>query len=261
MTNKPVFELHKTTYSLSIQLGLNGFSFCIATTEGKIITKEHYSNEDDVFSEQELFTSVENAFQNKPELQAKFNHVEVIYHNDLFTLVPNELFDANNKSTYLNYSVKTLITDYIAHDHIENTDIVTVFIPYININNFLIDQLGEFNYQHTSRLLIKHALEQSNNELNKKVYTFVSNGIFEVIITRGSKLLLFNSFAYSSNEDMLYYLLFCMEQLSLSPNEIEVVLLSTIDNELYNLIYTYVRNVRKSDKDSQLLLHQLALKL
>lgn len=261
MTNKPVFELNKTSYSLSIQLGLNGFSFCIATAEGKIITQEQLSNTDGAYSEQELFIAVQKAFNNKPELQAKFNQVEVIYHNDLFAIVPHELFDANNKNTYLNYSVKTLATDYIAHDSIENTGIVTVFIPYININNFLLDQIGEFDYQHTSGLLIKHALEQSKNELTQKVFTFVSKGIFEVIITKGNELLLFNSFAYSSNEDMLYYLLFCMEQLSLSPNEIEVVLLSTIDDQLYDLVYTYVRNIRKSNTDSQLLLHQLALKL
>ena len=261
MTSKPVFELHKTLYSLSIQLGLNGFSFCIATTEGKIISSFNESSKEETYTEQELFIKILDAFDKKPELQAKFNTVEVIYHNDLFTLVPNELFDANNISTYLKYSVKTLATDYITHDLIKGTDIVTVFIPYINVNNFLLDQLGEFNYQHTSGLLIKHALKKSQNQLTEKVYTYVSKGIFEVIITKGSELLLFNSFNYANNEDLLYYLLFCMEQLSLSPNEIEVVLLSTIENELYDLIYTYVRNVRKSNTETQLLLHQLALKL
>lgn len=171
MTNKPVFELNKTLYSLSIQLSLNGFSFCIATAEGKIITQEYQSNKDSIYTEQELLALVEHAFQNKPELQAKFAKIEVIYHNNLFALVPHELFDASNKSTYLNYSVKTLVTDYITHDRIEDTDIITVFIPYININNFLLDQLGEFNYQHTSGILVKYALEQSKNQLTEKVYT------------------------------------------------------------------------------------------
>ena len=261
MTNKPVFELHKTTYSLSIQLGLNGFSFCIATAEGQVLSNFNESSGENPYTEQELFIKILDAFDKKPELQAKFNPIEVIYHNDLFALVPQELFDVNNASTYLNYSVKTLATDYISHDNIKGTDIINVFIPYININNFLIDQLGEYNYQHSSALLIEKALELSKNKFSEKVFVFISKGIFEVIVTKGSELLLFNSFAYSSNEDLLYYLLFCMEQLSLSPNEIEVQLLSEIDSELYDLIFTYVRHVEKSTTNTNLLLHQIALNL
>ena len=259
MTNKPVFELHKTLYSLSIQLSLNGFSFCIATNDGKIITCFSESKNNDILTEEELLNKVIETFNTKPELQASFQTIEVIYQNDLFTLVPKELFDINNKSEYLNYSVKTLVTDFITHDPITNTNIINIFIPYININNYLIDQLGEFNYQHSSKLLIENVL--NNNRNTEKVFVYVSNGIFEVIITKDKELLLFNTFTYKTNEDVLYYILFCMEQLSLSPNETEVILLSLIDEDLYTLIYTYIRNVTKSNEKTDLILHKLALKI
>lgn len=262
MTSKPSFDIHITTYSLSIQLSLNGFSFCIATAEGEIVTSfDEFSNEGNYYSEQELYEQVIKTFNNKPELQAKFNTVEVIYHNDLFALVPQKLFDPNNKKSYLNYSVKTLATDYISHDNIKETDIISVFIPYININNFLIDQLGEFNYQHSSALLISHSLNLSKQNSNKKVYTHFSKSTFEIIITNGTELLLFNTFVYSTNEDILYYLLFCMEQLSLSPNEIDVLFLNTVSSDLYDLLYTYVRNITKTEQNTELLLHHLALNL
>ena len=166
MTSKPVFDIHKTTYSLSIQLGLNGFSFCVTTNEGEIISNFNETSGDHRYTEQELYNQIVNIFEKKPELQAQFNVVEVVYHNDLFALVPQELFDVNNKSVYLNYSVKTLATDYITHDSIKGTNIINAFIPYINVNNFLIDQLGEFSYQHSSALLITKALELSKNKLS-----------------------------------------------------------------------------------------------
>ena len=261
MTNKPVFDIQITTYSLSIQLSLNGFSFCIASAEGKIVTNFKETNKEGLYTEQELYKQVVSFFNTKPELQAKFTNVEVIYHNDLFSLVPQELFDDNNKRSYLNYSVKTLATDYISHDSIKNTDIISVFIPYININNFLIDQLGEFNYQHSSSLLISHAVSLDKTNNKEKVYLHFSDNLFEVIITKGSELLLFNTFNFVTNQDVLYYVLFCMEQLSLSPNEIELTLLSTIESDLYDLIYTYVRSVNKTNTDNKLLLHQLALNI
>ena len=261
MTNRPVFDINTTTYSLSIQLSLNGFSFSIATAEGKIVTDFHKNNSEGNYSEQELYDEVIKTFNSKPELQAKFNTVEVIYHNKRFALVPHKLFDPNNKKSYLKYSVKTLATDYISHDDIKETDIVSVFIPYININNFLIDQLGEFNYQHSSSLLVSHVIKLEKNNQAEKVYLHFSDNLFEVIITKGNTLLLFNTFSFITNEDVLYYVLFCMEQLSLSPDKIELTLLSTVENDLYDLLYTYVRNIQKATTDNNLLLHQLALNL
>ena len=259
MTSKPVFDIQLTTYSLSIQLSLNGFSFCIASPDGEIISTYQEKNTGETLNEEDLLDKVKNAFNNKPELQAAFEKIEVIYQNELFTLVPKDIFKEENIIDYLDYSIKTLATDFITHDVITNTDIVNVFIPYININNYLIEKLGTFNYTHSSSILIEKVLKEDNNDT--KVFTLISDGLFEVIITKDKKLLLFNTFRYSTNEDILYYLLFCMEQLSLSPDEIELILLSSINEDLYNLLYTYVRHVTKSSKETEILLHELVLNI
>ncbi len=257
MTSKPVFDIQITTYSLSIQLSLNGFSFCIASPNGEIITSYKESNTEENLNESDLLIKVKDAFNNKPELQASFEKVEIIYQNELFTLVPKDIFKEENIIDYLDYSIKTLATDYITHETIPDTDIVNIFIPYININNYLIDKLGSFNYKHSSSVLIESILKKDNTDT--KVYTLISDGLFEVIITKENNLLLFNTFTYSTNEDVLYYLLFCMEQLSLSPDEVEVILLSNVNEDLYNLLYTYIRYVKKSNAKAEILLHELVL--
>ena len=41
---------------------------------------------------------------------------------------------------YLKYSIKVLENDFVTFDELNNCDIVNVYIPFVNINNFLIDQ-------------------------------------------------------------------------------------------------------------------------
>ena len=52
-----------------------------------------------------------------------------------------------------------------------------------------------------------------------------------------------------------------MEQLEISPEKTPLKLLSPIDTELYDLLYTYVRTVEKSELNQNNLLHRTALKI
>ncbi len=261
MTNNTGSNFKNNTYCLSIQLSLNGFSFFITSNTNEIVTKYHELSGDLSYTEQQLLEKVTKAFDTKPELQATFSTINVIYYNELFTLVPKALFDKNALKTYINYAVKTLATDYITYDEL-STDIINIFIPYVNVNNFLLEKLGEFNFHHSSGILINHVLDIEKYSISEKVHIFVTSNQFDIICTKGTDLLLFNSFACTANEDVLYYLLFCLEQLSLSPNQIEIKLINTIPTDLFNLLYTYVRNISqpKTKKNTLDVLHQLAQK-
>ena len=60
-----------------------------------------------------------------------------------------------------------------------------------------------------------------------------------------SKLLLYNTFEYNTNEDFIYYILFVLEQLNLNPETINLVFLSDVieNDELHSIAYKYIRNV------------------
>jgi hypothetical protein len=60
-----------------------------------------------------------------------------------------------------------------------------------------------------------------------------------------NKLMFYNRFDFATKEDVIYYLLFTIDQLKLNPEEIPVVITGNIseDNDNYKIIYKYVRNV------------------
>jgi hypothetical protein len=121
----------------------------------------------------------------------------------------------------------------------------TVYIPYVNINNFLIDEIGSFDYKHGNSILIEKILEASKNNDDKKMIVNFNPEHFELIVVQNQKLLLFNSFEYQTPEDFIYYLLFTAEQLSLNPESFQLELLGTItrNDPYYAMAYKYIRNV------------------
>jgi hypothetical protein len=169
----------------------------------------------------------------------------VLHDNSFNTFVPNALFDADYPGSYLQYNTKVFETDYFAVDTLSSYELNNVYVPMMNINNFLIDQFGSFDYKNANSILVSKILDASKNVDEKQVFVHVQDSHFEIVIVRNQKLLLYNSFEYKIPEDFLYYLLFTMEQLFLNPETAKVFLLGKIDEDhaCYKLAYTYIRNI------------------
>jgi len=74
----------------------------------------------------------------------KYHSVSVSHTNNLSSLVPKPLFKEDRMSDYLSYNNKTLRHDYFAFDDLKNHEMVNVYVPFVNANNFFIDQFGGF---------------------------------------------------------------------------------------------------------------------
>ena len=234
--------------NLSIQLSLDGFSFCVYIPHslevvhfGSYEFSDNHNNSP--YKQLEL---VEKLFENELILNNQFNNINVAHLNNLVAHVPNPIFNKEELSSYLKYSVKVLENDFIACDEIKNTEIVTVYIPFVNINNFLFDKYGSFNYQHSSSILIEKLLTQNKHVSKTTCFVNVSASIFEIVVLKNNSLILYNLFNYKTKEDFIYYILFVSEQLGLNPEEFELYLMGDIDkdSELFSIVYKYIRNVQ-----------------
>lgn len=239
----------KTYKKLSLQVSLTGLSFCVFDTlKNKILTvKEiHFDTFHTSLKVEDLFT---NAFSENAELSDSYDDILVIHSNNLSTFVPEPLFDEEFLGSYLQYNTKVFDTDFFTFDAIANYQLNTVYIPYVNINNFFIDQFGSFDYKHANSILVAQLLDASKNNDDKKMIVNFNLGHFEIVVLQNQKLLFFNSFDYKTPEDFLYYLLFTAEQLNMNPENFKLELLGTISQEddFYQLAYKYIRNIEFFD--------------
>lgn len=243
------------TYTLSIQVSLNGLSFCTLNSnqEIKVLEKDIFGAQ---LTPEQVLDKIKYLLDHNPSLKRDFKTIEIIYHNDLYTVVPKALFNEDILKSYLQYNIKVLETDFIAYDELDQHDMVTVYVPYTNINNFFFDTFGSFTYKHTTTVLIDRLLTQQKNNLNTTVFAHMQSKSFDLVIVNKGKLILANSYSYETKEDFLYYLLFTAEQLQLNPEEFKLTLLGDIrtDSEYSKIAYTYIRHVDFGQRNNSITL-------
>ena len=231
---------------LSIQLSLDGFSFCIIDKNvNEVVLIQHIPFKNSSSTPEKHLKNVELVFKDVDLLNKRYNSVNVSHVNDLSTLVPKPLFDPNHINSYIKYSSKTYKNDYIVYDEIENHDMFNVFIPFVNINNFLLEKFGSFEYKHFSSILVEHLLNTYKFSERPHLFVDLHNEHFEIVAIENNKLVLYNSFKYKTEEDFIYYILFTAEQLNFNPEKFELVLSGSIvkDDTYYKIAYNYVRNI------------------
>jgi len=243
--NKIAENAANNFYKLSIQISLNGLSFCQLDTVTNTVTAS-----DGVIFHKEL-----TPFQTLAELKKLLEHnrvqqntyyeVVVVHRNNLFSLVPEPLFSEDDLANYLKFNAKILANDHIAYDEIEEHGFVNVYVPFVNINNYIYELFGEFVYKHHGTVVLQSLLNEKNTAKNPICYVHISEQQLDITVISNKKLLLFNNFDFTTKEDFLYYLLFTIEQLKLDPETIQLRLFGEVEEEdhLYNLCYNYVKNV------------------
>jgi len=247
LTNNDLDFLNLDDNYLSIQLSLDGFSFCvynkIQDKVGALGVFEFENKEGSPFKQLEC---VKELFAQEKVLQLNYKSVFVTHFNNLVTQVPRPLFNKNSLEKYLQYTVKVLENDFIAYDELNNSEIINVYIPFVNVNNFLLDTYESFTYKHSSTVLIENLLNEYKNSEGSFCFVNVTDKHFEIVVIQHKKLALYNFFSFTTKEDFIYYILFTAEQLNLNPEEFELILMGDIEkeSELYEIVYQYIRNIK-----------------
>ncbi len=234
-----------TNQKLSIQISLSGLSFCILNTATNSFSSFEHISFDKKVNPFEALERLIHYFDTRDYLQNEFDDIVIIHENDLSTLVPKSLFNEDHLADYLKFNSKILKTDYLSYDTLEHNHSVNVYVPYVNINNYIYEAYGEFTFKHFSTILIDEILAIEKGNTTAKVYVHVDAHHFEIIVLDGGNLRLYNTFEYNNSEDFIYYLLFTLEQLNYNTETIDVALLGNIvpESELYKIAYKYIRNI------------------
>ncbi len=163
-----------------------------------------------------------------------------------FTLIPNSLFDEENKKSLMGFNHSVGADEKIHSDILRNLEARNVFSVSQKIESEMRKCFSNAHFIHDSTAFIEGLLIQHKNNSEKKVFADFHSGYFEIVILDGKRLLFSNAFSYKTPEDIAYYILFVYEQLSLNPETIELVLSGEIEktDKEHSLLYTYIRNVK-----------------
>ncbi|GLU45452.1 hypothetical protein Musp01_30760 [Muricauda sp. NBRC 101325] len=224
---------------------MNGLSFCVSDTiTNKILAfeKVRFNTPSTPYL---LLKELKAKLSDQGDIGRNFSEVMVIHKNNMFSLVPKPLFNEEELPNYLKFNAKIMANDLIAYDEIPNQELVNVYIPYTNINNYIFELFGEFEFKHSGTVLISTLLNQNRMGTEPVCYVQVSDKEMEMMVIADKKLLFYNQFEFKTKEDFLYYLLFSMEQLNVDLEKVQLKLFGAVSegDPIYELCYTYVKHV------------------
>lgn len=230
---------------LSIQVSLNGLSFCVVDTLRNTILQSDQKHFGKELTPYEVQRELKELLTDSKALEHRISETVVVHRNNLFSLVPKALFDPNELANYLKFNAKILVNDVIEYDEIENHELVNVYVPYMNINNYIFDLFGEFEFVHNGTVLLESLLKSTGNLSDPVCYVHVGQQQMDVTVLTRKQLLFYNSFQFNTKEDFIYYILFALEQLDLDPETVPLRLFGNIEeeDELYTICYEFVRHI------------------
>ncbi len=191
------------------------------------------------------YDQIKNFISENELLSLPYKNVRIIYETQQSTLVPDALFDIAEAGTYLRYNQQLLPDDVILTDKLRNNETANIFcVPAgfqdaINLPNSTI-------HHHASVFIESLLLQNKNNIVPQMVFVQVHAAFFDIMVLENRRLKFYNTFAYKTAEDFMYFVLLVFGQLKMSPEQTGVTLMGEIVkiSALYELLYKYIRNLQ-----------------
>lgn len=200
-----------------------------------------------------LIPKLEKLVDGHEWLHNKFKRADAMIVTERSTLVPVPLFDQSKSSDYLDFNHTPGEGEEVKSDLLRNLDARNLWLIPSDLEKTMKRLFPGVRLCHYSTPLIESLLVANKNEQRKRVFAHVQEGHFEVLVLEGRKLHFYNSFRYLGSEDFLFYLLFVAEQLKLSPETLDLVLLgeTAADSSIAGLVKKYVRQVSFGERPMQ----------
>ncbi len=171
-------------------------------------------------------------------LQETFNQIDIIHHNRLNTLVPQEIFNPETARSLLEKNIKLLANDTVAHEPIDTLEAVNIYVPFDKIKGYL--KAKQINEKHSATIFlrqIKQIRQQSDFMPVFEIFLNIFPHDFQIAVFKNEKLELYNHFAYENEDEFLYYLFFVTETLEINQNNMHIYVagVDKLDENVQNL--------------------------
>jgi hypothetical protein len=194
----------------------------------------------------QLLEKIGHISESVPLLRSRFRQVRVLWGGTKCTLVPTELYDEKQASSYIHFTQSLQPGSAVFSDQLKNLQAGNVYaIPSV-IKEYLNQVYPGHHLKHYLTILVESLLVINMREpSDTKIFVNVSAQTFDLIILRKGKLLFCNTFEFRSAEDFLYFVLFTFGQLQIDPAGAAVTLIGDIlrPSAIYDLLLKYIREV------------------
>ncbi len=235
-------QLSNLADSLVIELSDSYIKFCeLQSNETSPLYVCHYPIENDL--KHSISEHLINALKHFQFSKKSYKHVYINYFTPQFTLCPNAFYNHENNRALLEFNSGTIGSKFIVTDDV-SSDIKLIFAIDEELKSTL-DQLFPNHFlKHTLTVISKLTLA-SEEFIKEHIVLAINTNYIEVAVKQEQKLLLANQYSIKTQEDVLYYVLFILEQYHLNPLTTNIKVIGNIDasSSLILSLKKYIKNI------------------
>jgi hypothetical protein len=240
------------SYRLSIQFNLNGFSFSILDlVRGKFVALKHASL-DEVDTYEKKAEKIQEIFDSDPCLQVNYKKVTNLVVSPRSVLIPSPYFKQKDLIQYFTFNYDLDELEEIHFNFIPGIGAYNIFSIPNPVSNVIMEKYNRTQFYHQGLPIIDYHINSSHTHHSYAVLS-VYEDFFDIALFKGPRLHLYNSFEWSSPEDVLYYLLYIYKQQNLNASENELFITGDLGNkkEIKRTIDQYLKKVRLQKPPSE----------
>ncbi len=162
-----------------------------------------------------------------------------------FSLVPEHLYSKGTGKSILAYSCRLEKGDHIYTDHWPNSEAMLVYAQPLNVMEWCSKSFNAVSFRHQATAV--EYLYQLYPKDKTFAFLFVENTCADLYLARNGKVFWYNKFNYQTEEDLLYYVLYSLEQNRFLATELELKVAGQVlkGEKLYQLLGRYIGTVKE----------------
>lgn len=233
-----------SSYHLSVLLDRSSLQYAILdTVRGKFLLFKTVSF-GEILSDDALYQRLDKLIHTEPYLSRNYKKLSACVATQKQTLVPAPMFGLTEMDRYKKLFGHENEPESLLENYLKDLDSYIVFSLPERLINLMEDRLDAPQIFHQMNPLIQSALVHAKNQKNL-VYGCVYSQFIDVVVVQDRQLKLANSFPYRSAKDLVFYLLYVLDQFQLSGESTPLRLAGDVDDqsEVFQLLRQYIREI------------------
>ena len=237
----------KTPYHLFLQLDGNFFrAVAYSNTREKYVMQAEFSFEYNNDTLKEIFEKTDF-------LKRAYTKVRCIVTTPSQTLIPVVEGLSIDPETALGFNVNLAFDQEIFTNALASIDAVMAFAVNKELVSIVSNRFPQLEFIHAAASTISYGVELAAGNSQASMYIVLHEGLLEICLIENNKLKLYNTFAFQTPEDLVYYPLFIAEQFKLSAESLQLYLAGNIAREspAFDIMQKYFAHVQMAPLDKR----------
>ncbi|MDT8402408.1 MAG: DUF3822 family protein [Bacteroidales bacterium] len=230
-------------YEISIQLGLNGFSFCLLDNlRNRFVMFRDYKLSG---KEAGIINEIRDIAEKDEFLSREYRRYRIVFNTEQSTIVPASLYDPAAKNEYFELNHALRDNYLVANNKLTEPDAYLLFGVRKDIFDLAINLFPDASVAHQLKPLLNSSFRQARKNKDRYIRVHFDNGFFTLILVADNDLQFFNTFRVRNDSDILYYLMNTFNHFKVEKDH-KVYLSGSIFkfDDLYNNLLRYIKTLK-----------------